>query len=123
MSDNYKKETYNTLQAMGYSYVVVDNAYKLSTDKTTDGVLNYIFTNPEISQQSSYDSRPNTGSRDAPKRQGTSNDDLELKAQLLLMGYEEYLIDACFQNIQGRSVDQCLNWIFDNMNKVKEPVK
>jgi hypothetical protein len=103
MSDNYKKETYNTLQAMGYSYAVVDRAYKESKDQTTDGVLNYIFSNSHLTSEASYDSydsRPNTGysNRDAPKRQGSTSEDLELKAQLLLMGYEEYLIDASLQS-------------------------
>jgi hypothetical protein len=48
MSENYKRETYNTLTSMGYSYMLVDAAYKQSDDKSTEGVINYIYSNPEL---------------------------------------------------------------------------
>ena len=133
MSDNYKKETYNTLQSMGYSYVLVDTAYKQSTDKSTEGVINYIYSNPNLMDDLEQDynnnnSRPNTGYSQSGdygggKRSGLSNADLEIKAQLLLMGYEEYLIDACIENGINRSVDQAINWLSDNSHKIKIPSK
>jgi len=48
MSEKLKTETYNTLTSMGYSWPMVDKAYKASTDKTTEGVINYIFSNPDL---------------------------------------------------------------------------
>lgn len=48
MSDVYKRETYNTLTAMGYSYALVDKAYKMAPIKTTEGVINYIHSNPNL---------------------------------------------------------------------------
>lgn len=127
MSDRLKSETYNTLTSMGYSYAMVDKAYKASDDKSTEGVINYIFSNPDLmegdSEQSygDYQVRP-LSSQTKPSQPTPA--DLELKAQLLLMGYDEYLIDACIQSMSGyKTAENCLNWIENNMHKIKPPSK
>lgn len=127
MSDRLKSETYNTLTSMGYSYAMVDKAYKASDDKSTEGVINYIFSNPDLmegdSEQSygDYQVRP-LSSQTKPSQPTPA--DLELKAQLLLMGYDEYLIDACIQSMSGyKTAENCLNWIEKNMHKIKPPSK
>jgi hypothetical protein len=102
MSDVYKRETYNTLTSMGYSYMLVDKAYKAAPVKTTEGVINYIYANPnlqnEVAEENSRNAAPSKPKFSHPRQptgdgapsQRVSKADLELKAQLLLMGYEEY---------------------------------
>lgn len=126
MSDRFKTETYNTLTAMGYSYAVVDKAYKASEDKTTDGVINYIFSNPDSTHRGGDDQYNSNQSRPQSSQSKTQNlqADLELSGQLLLMGYDDYLIEACLQQInEYKTVESCINWIENNMHKIKPPTK
>ena len=126
MSDRLKSETYNTLTSMGYSYALVDKAYKLSSDKSTEGVINYLFSNPELSEGNSEQSLREDYSRPQSQQQKSQSTaaDLEVKAQLLLMGYEEYMIDACLQNIRDhKSAENCLNWIENNLHRIPAPQK
>lgn len=114
MSDNLKKETYRSLQSMGYNYIMVDLAYKRAPIKTTEGVLNYIMSNPTLQEES--EDQINQHSNSYPQRSSnrTSKIDPALKGELLLMGFLEEQIDAALANPGVNNIEKAINWISDH---------
>jgi len=117
MSERVKQETYNTLQAMGYNYILVDLAYKRAPIKTTEGVLNYMDSNPGLQTE--------VNSQLQAQEQQVMGDTVNssLFEQLLMMGFEDYMITAALKATNNRSVDAAMTWIMDNPGKIAPPTK
>jgi hypothetical protein len=120
MSDRVKQETYNSLQSMGFSYVLVDLAYKRAPIKTTEGVFNYIENNPNIRREAEMQARSQE-----QQIMGNSSSESEVNPQLfeqlLMMGFEDYLIRAALKATRNRSADAAMTWIIENQSKVPKP--
>lgn len=123
MNDPFKKETYSTLQSMGYNYVLVDLAYKRAPIKTTEGVINYIMSNPGIRDEA--DSQISSGSRQQSSKSTRKGPqiDMALKGQLLMMGFLEPQIDAALVVPGVNSIDKAIAWISSNPDAGKEVKK
>lgn len=116
MNDPFKKETYSTLQAMGYNYVLVDLAYKRAPIKTTEGVINFIMSNPGIREEADTQIASNSRQQSSKSTRKGPEIDMALKGQMLMMGFLEPQIDAALVVPGINSMDKAINWISSHPN-------
>ena len=125
MTDRLKQETFATLQGMGYNYILINKAYNRSNIKTTEGVMNYILSHPElqteVTQELSEQEASLLGGDSKSGGISKSANYNNLYEQLLLMGFEDYLIEASLAATNARSVDSAMDWISKNRSRVRKP--
>ena len=113
--DPYRSETFQTLTAFGYNYILAEIAYQAAPIKTVEGVINYIESNPSLEKRvlEEIQAKELLAKTEAESEQEYLNVqrqsfeeeaylqmpnvgyiDPELKHELLLMGYEDYLVIA-----------------------------
>lgn len=128
--EKFKTEVCSTLTSMGYNYLLAEIAYETAPIKTVEGVLNYIDANPHLSQrveeeirakeamaqteaeteQQYLDAQRQSFEQEAYKKlPNVGFIDPALKHQLLLMGYEDYLVIAGLQATNSSCIDAAVS--------------